>query len=144
MTLDPIPTPVAILPVAHWDRPSQEALRFATSLTKDVQVLHVRCDQDAEVPDDWQDRLDAASRVCGVPAPEVITLDSPYRMITAPIVKHVLQIEAEHPKRPIAVVVPELVAAKWWSGVQNVFSTWQTMHRACTKAVGDVECGSTV
>lgn len=114
LTLDPTPTPLAILPVAHWDRPSQEALRFATSLTRDVQVIHVQSDGEDQISERWQQDLDAASKACGVPAPQVMNVPSPYRAVTTPIMKHVLKIEADNPKRRIAVIVPELVAAKWW------------------------------
>ena len=114
LTLDPTPTPLAILPVAHWDRPSQEALRFATSLTHDVQVVHVQSEGEEKTSERWQQDLDAASKACGVPAPRVVNVPSPYRAVTTPIMKHVLKTEADNPKRRIAVIVPELVAAKWW------------------------------
>ncbi len=115
LTLDPTPTPVAVLPVAHWDRPTQEALRFATSLTKDVQVVHVQSEGDGpNASNDWQEKLNQASDACGVPAPHVVSLSSPFRTITSPLVQYVLQLEAETPGRQIAVVVPELVAARWW------------------------------
>ena len=114
LTLDPTPTPLAILAVAQWDKPSQEALRFATSLTHDVEVVHVQSEEDENTSERWQQELDAASKTCGVPAPHVVNVPSPYRAVTTPIMKHVLKTEAENPKRRIAVIVPELVAAKWW------------------------------
>ena len=114
LTLEPMPAPLAILPVAHWDRPSQEALRFATSLTRDVQVIHIEAEDEQKAPENWEQELQAASKVCGVPAPEVVNVPSPFRTITTPIMKHILKTEAEHPERRIAVIVPELVAAKWW------------------------------
>ncbi len=115
LTLQPTPTPLAIVPVAHWDRPSLEALRFATSLTRDVQVVHIQSEEDnGEKSERWQGDLDAASQACGVPAPRVFTVPSPYRMVTTPILKFVLKTEAETPDRQIAVIVPELVADRWW------------------------------
>ena len=35
------PAPLAILPVANWNRASEAALQFACSLTPEVRVLHV-------------------------------------------------------------------------------------------------------
>ena len=114
LTLEPSPTPLAILPVAHWDRPTQEALRFATSLTQEVQVVHVQSDVDEDTSERWQEELEAASRICGVPTPLVVRVPSPFRTVTTPILKYVLKAEAEHSDRHIAVIVPELVADRWW------------------------------
>ena len=115
LSLDPIPPPIAVLPVAHWDRPTQDALRFAISLTKEVQVVHVQSEQDDERDSEgWQEKLDQAAKSCGVAAPQVVRLSSPYRTVTTPLVQYVLKLEAATPERRIAVVVPEMVAAKWW------------------------------
>ena len=115
LSLEPIAAPIAVLPVAHWDRPTQDALRFATSLTKEVQVVHVQSEQDDERDSEgWQEKLDQAAKACGVAAPQVVRLSSPYRTVTTPLVQYVLQLEAATPERRIAVVVPEMVAAKWW------------------------------
>ncbi len=117
LTLNPSTTPIAVLPVAHWNRPAQEALRFATSLTKDVQVVHVQSEQDEDKgsdSEDWQKMMDQASKNCNVTAPEVVRLSSPFRTVTTPLVQYVLRLEAETPDRRIAVIVPELVASKWW------------------------------
>ena len=115
LTLDPVPAPVAVLPVSHWNQQTQAALRFATSLTRDVQVVHVQSEQNQDNDAaDWQDRLNEASVRCGVPAPKVTLLPSPYRTVTTNLLNHVLSLEASTPDRQIAVVVPELVAARWW------------------------------
>ena len=138
LTLDPVPTPVAILPVAHWDRPSQEALRFATSLTQDVQIVHIQSEEDSgETSERWQGELDGAARACGVASPRVTTIPSPYRTVTTPILKFVLQAEADMPQRQIAVIVPELVADRWWeyllhnhrSTVLKALLLWQGNRR---------------
>ena len=116
LDISPIRKPIAVLPVSTWNRASQAALQFACSLTPDVQVLHVDCPDEhgEEGASDWQQRLDrAAERHC-IAGPRVISVPSPYRFITSPILKHVADVQRELPDRKIAVVIPELVASHWY------------------------------
>ncbi len=108
--------PFAILPMAHWNRASQAALQFACSLTQDVQVLHVDADGKAGdiETERWKGQLQQAAKVSGVAEPSVVTLPSPFRFVTTPIVDHVLGIAKTMPARRISVVVPELVTPKWY------------------------------
>jgi hypothetical protein len=43
-----------------------------------------------------------------------VVLQSPYRLILAPIVEHVLELERTHPDQQIAVLIPELVERHWY------------------------------
>ena len=112
----PMKQPVAVLPVAGWNRASESALQFACSLTPEVHVLHVDCpDQGgAQTATDWQTRLEKAAAREGRPVPKVISVPSPFRFITSPILNYVKDAQAQFPDRKIAVVVPELVAAHWY------------------------------
>ncbi len=116
LTLTRISAPLAILPVSSWNRASQEALQFASSLTPDVLVLHIECpdEHNEHTSEHWQQQLDHASANSGLPAPKVVSIASPYRFITSPILKYVLEAEQRNPGRKIAVVVPELVASRWY------------------------------
>ena len=108
--------PIAIVPVSGLNRASEAALQFACSLTSDVQVLHVNCpdQKDADDPDHWQGQMDAAAQQSGLTAPRVVSVSSPFRFITSPILNHVLKTENENSDRRIAVVVPELVTRRWY------------------------------
>lgn len=108
--------PLAILPVSHWDRASEDALQFACTLTPDVQVLHIECatEHGEETAEGWQQQLERAAQAAGIKPPEVVSLPSRFRFITTPIVKYVLRTEKQFPDRKIAVVVPELVADHWY------------------------------
>ena len=116
LDFEPLGELVAVVPVSRWDRPAEGAMRFASSLTKEVEVLHVDCagEQGEAGCEDWTGLIGDAAERAGVKAPQVTTVASPYRFITKPIVDHVLKVEADHPGRPIAVVVPELVARHWY------------------------------
>ncbi len=59
-------------------------------------------------------RCRAAGAPAGLPAPHLVQLPSPFRSITAPLLKYILQIEQKYPNRPLAVVIPSLVRAHWW------------------------------
>ena len=114
--IEPLEVPIAVLPVASWNKASQAALQFACSLTPDVQVLHVDCpdEQGEERATDWQHQLDRTAAHHGKPSPHVISVPSPFRFITSPILKHVAEMQRNFPGRKIAVVIPELVASHWY------------------------------
>ena len=108
--------PIAVVPVSSWNRASEAAVQFAYSLTQEVQILHVNCPDQKEdrAPDSWQQQLDKAAQQSGLTAPHLVSLSSPFRFITSPILNHVLKTEKEHTDRRIAVVVPELVTRRWY------------------------------
>jgi amino acid transporter len=117
--LDPFPEPpLLLIPVDRWNRASVTALRFACALHGDVRVLHVNCEaDDKESMEKWRQMMNEAARRSGVPTPELIAIRSEFRAITGPLFRYVLQAEIENPRRPIGVVFPELVAARWYQQI---------------------------
>lgn len=109
-------TPLAVVPVSAWNRASQEALQFACSLTPRVEVLHVECPDEhgEQTSATWQGQLDTAARAAGLQPPHVVTMPSPFRFITGPIVRYVLDAEKRESGGKVMVVVPEMVAKRWW------------------------------
>ena len=116
LNLEPPSTPIAVVPVSRWDRASQAALQFACSLTREVLVLHVECPDETgeETGQGWQQKLNESAARANVTPPLAVSIPSPYRFVTSPILKYVLRLEQEHPDRQIAVIVPELVASHWY------------------------------
>ncbi len=108
--------PFAILPISKWDRASEAALQFACSLTPDVQILHVDCPEETgeQRDDGWKGQVEEAAKGTGMKVPEVISVPSPFRFVTTPVLNYVLAMEAKVPERRIAVIVPELVATRWY------------------------------
>ena len=107
-----------IVPLDQWSRITEKGMRFALALSHDVQAVHVDCGEHDEALDDvWQRNVVAPVQAAGLPVPELITLQSPYRFIILPLVEHVLKMEREHQGRTIAVVVPELVVRHWWENL---------------------------
>ena len=101
--------PVAIVPVDRWNAATEKALRFAMTLSPDVQAVHVTCDADQDRPD-WL----SEEPVEGRRTPEVVTLPSPYRLVVHPLVDYVLKVEKENPDRNIAVVIASMMEKHWY------------------------------
>jgi amino acid transporter len=110
--------PFVIVPVDQWSRITEKGMRFALGLSRDVQVVHVNCGEHDDALDGvWQRNVVAPVQAAGLPVPELVTLQSPYRFVILPLVEHVLKMEREHQARTIAVLVPELVVRHWWENV---------------------------
>jgi amino acid transporter len=110
--------PFVIVPLDQWSRISEKGMRFALGLSHDVQVVHVNCGEHDDALDGvWQRNVVAPVQAAGLPVPEFVTLQSPYRFVILPLVEHVLKMEREHQGRTIAVLVPELVVRHWWENV---------------------------
>ncbi len=117
LDIEPMPKPVAVVPVAGWSRASALALQFACTLSDDVRVVHVECPDEVgeETSKAWQADLDSAAERGGSPVrPRVVNVSSPFRFITSPILKYVMEVLRECPEHRVAVVVPELVASHWY------------------------------
>jgi amino acid transporter len=115
-----IAPPLVIVPLDRWSRITEKGIRFALALSHDVQAVHVDCGEHNETLEAvWQRNVVAPLKTAGLPVPELITLQSPYRFILLPLVDHVLQMEKEHQGRTIAVLVPELVVRHWWENAMH-------------------------
>ena len=108
--------PLALLPIRGWSRITRKALRFALKISPDVYALHVADDEDcmAELEDTWEQRVREPALAAGVPAPKLFVIYSPYRMLYGPLRQVVSDLQNAHPNRDLAVIVPELVATRWY------------------------------
>jgi len=102
--------PIVIVPVDRWNAATAKAMRFAMTLSPDVQAVHVTCDADEDQPK-WQWAEDEPA---GVRVPKLVTLSSPYRQIMHPIVGYVLKVEKENKDRNVAVVIATMVERHWY------------------------------
>jgi amino acid transporter len=103
--------PIVIVPVERWNAATEKALRFAMSLSPDVQAVHVACEADENRPE-WM--CAAEEPPVGPRMPKMVTLPSPFRLILYPIVDYVLKVEKENPDRTIAVVIASMVERHWY------------------------------
>ncbi len=98
---------VVVVPVSKVDKSAAAALVYATSVGKDVRVVHVEIDptDTPKLEREW-DRWDIGY--------ELEILHSPYRSVVRPLVDYVTALQAETPGTLVTVVTPEIVLVRWW------------------------------
>jgi len=102
--------PIVLVPVDRFNAATEKALQFALTLSPDVQAVHVTCDSDeGEPPWKWAENPPPET-----PAPKLVTLPSPFRLVVHPIVDYVLKVERENPERTVAVVIASMVELHWY------------------------------
>ena len=50
----------------------------------------------------------------GLPVPALVEVDSPFRHVFTPLLDYILDMKRRNPARQIAVLIPELVARRWY------------------------------
>jgi amino acid transporter len=115
LELEHLNPPLVVLPVQHWNNIAKKSLRFAMKISPTVLALHVDTGEGADVlKDEWRRLVVEPTEKAGAAPPQLVVLPSRYRMILAPIVDHVLELERKHPDQQIAVLIPELVERRWY------------------------------
>ncbi len=110
--------PIVVMPIDHWSRIAEKGMQFALSISQEIQVVHVSSEEDSPtMRQEWEQKVAAPLRAAHLPVPKLTLLRSPYRFIVAPIVQYVLDLEAQHPTRTIAILVPELVVQRWYQNL---------------------------
>ncbi len=111
-----IQPPIVILPMREWNKMSQKGLRFALKLSKDIFVVQVRTGDASEndLAERWSERVEAPTRMAHLAEPRLVPLDSPYRHVFNPLLDYIVDAKRRHPDRQIAVLIPELVARRWY------------------------------
>ncbi|MGO8814342.1 MAG: APC family permease [Terriglobia bacterium] len=106
--------PLVVVPILSWNRVAQKGLRFAVTLSSEVQALHIECEKDdGSFCRSWTRYVEEPAKRAGRAAPCLVELSSPFRFVVNPIVDYILELERKNPDRQIAVLVPELVEPHW-------------------------------
>jgi amino acid transporter len=105
--------PIVIVPMDTWSTVTQKALRFALTISKEVEVLHIG-EPDCELARDWEKLAGGPARQAGLSEPKLVLLESPYRLVMQPVVDYVLAAEEKVSPRTICVVLPHLVEKHWY------------------------------
>ncbi len=115
MPAAPLPPPLIIVPLESWNKVSRKALRFALTLSPDVQAVHVDCGEETdELQKRWDEWVKGPTAKLGVPVPKLTIVKSPYRFVVTPILDHVIEVERKHKGREILVVLPQLIEPHWY------------------------------
>jgi hypothetical protein len=100
-----------VIPISGVHRGVVEALRYAESISDDIQAVFVETDGGSaeRVRKDW--------RTWGFEAPLVI-VPSPYRSLIGPLLEFIDGEDARHNDGQLAtIVLPEFVPARWWQAL---------------------------
>jgi hypothetical protein len=115
LELHDLTPPLIVLPFHQWNHLVQKSLRFALKISRDIRAVHVETGEGAEtIRNEWHRFVEEPTRNAGLPVPELVVLQSPYRLVLAPIIDYVLRAERDHPERQIAVLIPELVENRFF------------------------------
>lgn len=98
----------ALVLVSQLQQPTMHALALARATRPDSLVgLHVQTDpaEARDLQQLWEERE--------IPVP-LVTVDSPFRDITRPVLDYVSAIRRQSPRDVVVVFVPEYVVSHWW------------------------------
>jgi hypothetical protein len=111
-----IQPPIVIVPMTQWNKMSQKGLRFALKLSPDIFVVQVQAGAatESDLARQWTEHVEAPTREAHLPTPRLVTIASPYRHVFNPLLDYILEMGRQHPDRQIAVLIPELVARRWY------------------------------
>jgi amino acid transporter len=110
--------PLVVIPIEGWNRITERALRFALRISNDITAVHITAEPDnPALREEWAAKAEAPARAHDVPVPRLEIVTSPYREILQPILVWLDHTRAEHPRRTIAIIIPELVQALWWENL---------------------------
>ena len=96
-----------VVPIADLNDIALQSLVLARTMTPAVIAVHV-CDSDEHMA-----RLNARWKLWGDHVPLTV-IESPYRSFIRPLLAYVAAIEKQRPDDTLVVVLPELVATRWW------------------------------
>ncbi len=107
--------PLVIVPILEWNSIAENALRFAITLSREVEVLHIESEDSADsLKQIWPSCVEQPASEARQPIPRLTVLKSPFRFVVQPILDHVLKVERSNPGRTVAVLLPELVERQWY------------------------------
>jgi amino acid transporter len=111
-----IQPPIVIIPMSQWNKMSQKGLRFALKLSPDIFVVQVQAggSTESDLTGRWPEYVEAPARAAHLPRPQLVTIASPYRHVFNPLLDYILEMKRAHPDRQIAVLIPELIARRWY------------------------------
>ena len=106
---------LAIVPVETPNALVQKALQIAFGFSRRVQILHIKQEnKQRDFVSEWNGHVRASIKEAGLPEPELVILESPYRRVVSPILDHIWKLERENPDKTVVVQIPQLVEARWY------------------------------
>lgn len=105
---------ICVVPIEDLNAVALQSLAFARTISDQVVAVHVVCEEDDN--EEAVARLRAKWEAWGNHVPlKVIT--SPYRSLVQPLLSYINSIDRKRDDVTIVVVLPELVATRWWHAI---------------------------
>ncbi len=115
LNVDRLNPPLLVVPIEEWNKVAQKALRFAMTLSDEIQVLHIDSgDENDSFVKEWSELVEAPAKSAGRQPPRLVVVKSPYRYVIGPILSYLRQLARKNPDRHIAVIASELVERHWY------------------------------
>ncbi|MGM9988583.1 MAG: APC family permease [Bacillaceae bacterium] len=96
-----------IIPISGVSAVVKQSVEYAKNLSDDVTVVSI-CytkERQKEIEEKWR---------CVYPTIPIITIVSPYRNTTFPLLHYIEQVEIQNQKCFINVIIPQFYVKKWW------------------------------
>jgi hypothetical protein len=108
--------PIVIIPMRDWNKMSQKGLRFALRLSPEIYVVQVKTggQDESDLDRHWKAFVEDPVVRAGLPVPALVEVESPYRHVFTPMLDYILAMKRRNCDRQIAVLIPELVARRWY------------------------------
>jgi amino acid transporter len=108
--------PIVIIPMRDWNKMSQKGLRFALRLSQEIYVVQVKTggQDESDLDRHWKEFVEDPVVRAGLPVPALVEVESPYRHVFTPMLDYILAMKRRNCDRQIAVLIPELVARRWY------------------------------
>ena len=106
---------IAVVPVDTVNALAHRALQTAFGISRRIHVVHVKYENNPrDFASEWKHRVRASIESAGLPEPELVVLESPYRKVISPILDYIWTLERENPSDTIAVLIPQLIETHWY------------------------------
>lgn len=98
--------------VASLNKGVLPALEYAKSISTRVEAVHVELNEEAtiQLQKDWEEWGSGI---------KLTVLKSPYRSLSGPLLKYIDEVEKRHEHDIVTIVIPEVVAKKWWHNLMH-------------------------
>lgn len=116
LDLEEIAPPLVVVPIRHLHNVTRKALRLGCAMSPEVYAVEVHAsDQSCEdASRRWEAAVAAPARRAGTAVPRLVQLRTEYRDVTDPLLRFVRKLASDHPDRFVAVIIPDLVEARWY------------------------------
>jgi amino acid transporter len=113
--------PLLLVAIESWSEPARHALALAMRMSPDVIAVHLTSatapeeDEAAGFLQSQWPAVEQAAVAAGQKPPRLCLIPAPHRRIDEPFLEFLAHLRPE--KRPVAVLIPQLVLHHWWERI---------------------------